>query len=108
MADTLIERVTGRPAAVLAPIAVNLVLSDETLLGGGSAPADVSGYGPIPAAVARAMVASAVVDQRSRATPRRLYTRPRSDALVAVESRARRFPRGLASSSSRAINVAPG
>ncbi|MDT5146379.1 MAG: hypothetical protein QOC58_1024, partial [Mycobacterium sp.] len=41
MADTLVERVTGRDAAVPAPIAVNVVLSDETLLGGGSAPAEV-------------------------------------------------------------------
>ena len=41
MADTLVERVTGRAAAVPAPIAVNLVLSDETLLGGDSAPAEV-------------------------------------------------------------------
>jgi len=96
MADTLVERVTGRDAAVPAPIAVNLVLSDETLLGGDSAPADISGYGPIPAAVARAMVAGALTDRRSRATLRRLYAHPRSGALVAMESRARLFPRGLA------------
>jgi hypothetical protein len=96
MADTLVERVTGRDAAVPTPIAVNLVLSDETLLGGNSAPADVCGYGPIPAAVARAMVSSAIDDRRSRATLRRLYAHPRSGALVAMESRARLFPRGLA------------
>ncbi|BAX92749.1 HNH endonuclease [Mycobacterium shigaense] len=53
MADTLVARITGRDATVPAPIAVNLVLSDETLLGGSAAPGDVSGYGPIPAAVAR-------------------------------------------------------
>ena len=96
MADTLVERITGRPATVPTPIAVNVVLSDETLLGGGSAPADVCGYGPIPAAVARAMVAGAVTDRRSKATLRRLYAHPRSGALVAMESRARRFPAGLA------------
>ncbi|OIN79573.1 HNH endonuclease [Mycobacterium malmoense] len=96
MADTLVERVTGRDAAVPVPVAVNLVLSDETLLGGDSAPADVSGYGPIPAAVARAMVSNAVTDRRSRATLRRLYAHPRVGALVAMESRARLFPRGLA------------
>lgn len=96
MADTLVERVTGREAAVATPIAVNLVLTDETLLGGGSVPADLSGYGPIPAAVARAMVFSAVSDRRSRATLRRLYAHPRSGALVSMESRARLFPRGLA------------
>lgn len=96
MADTLVERVTGRGATVPTPIAVNLVLSDETLLGGDDAPADLGGYGPIPAAVARAMVISAVTDRRSRATLRRLYAHPRAGALVAMESRARIFPRGLA------------
>ncbi len=96
MADTLVERVTGRDTAVPTPIAVNLVLSDETLLGGDSAPAEICGYGPIPAAVARAMVCSAVADRRSRATLRRLYAHPRAGALVAMESRARLFPRGLA------------
>ena len=53
MADTLVERTTGRSAAAPTPIAVNLVLSDETLFGGSNAPANVSDYGPIPAAVAR-------------------------------------------------------
>jgi hypothetical protein len=96
MADTLVERVTGRDAAVATPIAVNLVLTDETLLGGDRTPADICGYGPIPAAVARAMVARAVEDRRSRATLRRLYAHPRSGALVSMESRARLFPRGLA------------
>jgi hypothetical protein len=96
MADTLVERVTGRDTAVPTPIAVNLVLSDETLLGGDSAPADVYGYGPVPAAVARAMVSRAIADRRSRATLRRLYAHPRAGALVAMESRARLFPRGLA------------
>jgi hypothetical protein len=96
MADALVERVTGRSAAVATPIAVNLVLSDESLVGGSSAPADVSGYGPIPAAVARELVSGAVNDERSRATLRRLYAHPASGALVAMESRARLFPRGLA------------
>ncbi|OBA74393.1 HNH endonuclease [Mycobacterium sp. 1554424.7] len=96
MADTLFERITGRPADVPEPIAVNLVLTDDTLLGGANAPADVSGYGPIPAAVARTLVSSAVGDRRSRATLRRLYAHPRSGALIAMESRARLFPRGLA------------
>ncbi|MEY8017485.1 HNH endonuclease [Mycobacterium servetii] len=96
MADTLIERITGRPAVVPDPVAVNLVLSDDTLLGGDDAPAEVAGYGPIPAAVARNLVHNAAADARSRATLRRLYVHPRSGALVAMESRARLFPRGLA------------
>lgn len=96
MADTLVERVTGRSATVPTPIAVSLVLTDETLLGGDDAPADISGYGPIPATVARSMIGSAATDRRSRATLRRLYAHPRAGALVAMESRARIFPRGLA------------
>jgi hypothetical protein len=96
MADTLVERVTGRPSDVAEPVAVNLVLSDETLLAGDNWPAVVEGYGPIPAAVARRLVDGAVADDRSRCTLRRLYRHPTSGALVAMESRSRRFPKGLA------------
>src|SRR5277367_2215783 len=96
MADTLVGRVTGRSAAAATPIAVNLVLSGETLLGGSTAPAAVSGYGPIPAAVARDLISGAVSDERSRAMLRRLYAHPGSGGLVAMESRARLFPQGLA------------
>jgi Domain of unknown function (DUF222) len=96
MADTFVERVTGRSAAIATPIAVNLVVTADTLLGDASVPADIGGYGPIPAAVARGLVLDAVTDTRSRATLRRLYANPDSGALVTMESRARRFPRGLA------------
>jgi hypothetical protein len=96
MADALVARVTGRDAAVPTPIAVNLVMSDQTLLGADDTAAELSGYGPVPAAVARTMVHAAVADRRSRATLRRLYAHPSSGALTAMESRARLFPRGLA------------
>ncbi|OBK34472.1 HNH endonuclease [Mycobacterium sp. 1165196.3] len=96
MADTLVERVTGCPAEVAQPVAVNLVISDESLFGAAPTAANVDGYGPIPAAVARQLVNGAVLDPRSRATLRRLYRHPRSGALVAMESRARRFPKSLA------------
>ncbi|MCV7099655.1 HNH endonuclease [Mycobacterium palustre] len=96
MADALIERVTGRPAEAAPPIAVNLLISDATLLGGDDSAAVVDGYGPIPAAVARRLVGDAALDSRSRATLRRLYRHPGSGALVGMESRARRFPKGLA------------
>jgi len=96
MADTLAERVTGRPADAPTPVTVNLVMSDQALLGGGEDPAVIDGYGPVPAAVARSLVGLSATDRRSYAALRRLYARPRTGALVAVESRARRFPRGLA------------
>ncbi len=96
MADTLVERVTSRPAEAAEPVAVNLVLTDETLLAGDDTPAVVNGYGPIPAAVARRLIEKATGDKRSRATLRRLYRHPKSGQLVAMESRSRFFPRGLA------------
>src|SRR4051812_38104564 len=96
MADTLVERVTGRSADVPVPVAINLVMSDEGLLAGGADPAWITEYGPMPAAIARRLIGLAVRDGRSRATLRRLYKHPASGALVAMESRARLFPRGLA------------
>ncbi|WP_328356645.1 DUF222 domain-containing protein [Mycobacterium sp. NBC_00419] len=96
MADALVERVTGRPADQPVPVAVNLVISDQALLGAEHAAAAIVGYGSVPSAVAQAMVLDAVDDQRSRATLRRLYATPASGALVAMESRSRIFPKGLA------------
>jgi hypothetical protein len=96
MADTFVERVTGRPAEVPVPVAVELVITDETLLSGDTTPARVPGYGPIPAAIACRLAADAAGDERSKATLRRLYRHPTSGALVAMESRARLFPKGLA------------
>ncbi|MDT5103816.1 MAG: hypothetical protein QOI25_1329 [Mycobacterium sp.] len=96
MADTLIERITGHPADAAMPVAVNLVITDESLLAGSTVPGSIAGYGPVPAAVARRLVDKAVTDKRSRATLRRLYRHPRSGALVAMESRSRLFPKGLA------------
>ena len=96
MADTLVERVTGRPAEVPTPIAVDVVITDEALFGDDSTSAQVPGYGPIPAAVARRLAADAIADERSKATLRRLFRHPSSGALVAMESRARLFPKALA------------
>ena len=96
MADTLVERVTGRPADACAPVALNLVMSDQALWGQDNAPAVLDGYGPIPASLAQRLVRDAVVDERSVATLRRLYRDPKSGSLVAMESRSRVFPKGLA------------
>lgn len=96
MADTLVERVTGRPADVPVPVDIGIVIDDDTLLGDSDEPADVESYGPVPADIARQMVGDAVADKRSRATLRRLYRHPKSGGLVAMESRSRAFPPGLA------------
>src|SRR5262245_24787641 len=96
MADTLVERVTGRAAAEPESVALNLVMSDQALWGQDTAPAVLDGYGPIPASLAQRLVRDAVVDKRSLATLRRLYRHPKSGSLVGMESRSRLFPKGLA------------
>ncbi len=92
MADTLVERLTGQAHADDVPVQVNLVMTDTSLLAGDPEPAAIPGYGPVPAAIARHLAA------RGPALTwlRRLYTRPADGRLVALESRARRFPSGLA------------
>jgi hypothetical protein len=96
MADTLVERVTGRPADQPVPVSVNVVISDQALVGVEDVTAVIAGYGSVPSALARNLIADAVADQRSHATLRRLYATPATGALVALESRARVFPKGLA------------
>jgi hypothetical protein len=46
--------------------------------------------------VAQRLVRDAVVDERAVAALRRLYRNPKSGSLVAMESRSRFFPKGLA------------
>jgi hypothetical protein len=94
MADTLVQRILNPAETQTSATAVmiNLVVSDRVLLGGAAGSAFVDGYGPIPGDLAREMVAEA----RDRAWLRRLYEAPASGDLVAMDSRARRFPAGLA------------
>lgn len=101
MADTLVEQVmrlnsstasTTRGAPV-APVSVNIVISDRALLAGADDPAHLEGYGPIPAAVARQLVRQA--EEAGVAAIRRLYARPGTGELVAMDSRARIFPAAL-------------
>lgn len=96
MADTVVERVTGRAAGRPVPLTVNLVMADTTLAGDDDAPAWLAGYGPIPAGFARTLTGDAAADTAVKTMLRRLYRHPRSGQLVAMESRARLFPRGLA------------
>lgn len=96
MADTLVGRVTGRAADEPVPVAVNLVISDQALLGVQGGGAAVAGYGSVPASVAQRLIVEAVNCPESLATLRRIYGSPTTGALVAMESRSRIFPKGLA------------
>jgi hypothetical protein len=92
MADTLVERLTGQTTAPDVPVAVNLLITDQTLLEHGAEPAHLDGYGPIPAPTARELISGP-----SGTTPmwlRRLFTAAETGQLVAMESRARFFTNG--------------
>jgi hypothetical protein len=95
MADTLVERVPGQSRADATPVAVQVVMTDASLLDGDPTPAHVTGYGPVPAAWARDLIAQAL-DSPTRAWLRRLFAHPVSGRLVAMDSRLRRVPEGLA------------
>jgi hypothetical protein len=90
MADTLVERITGQTKATGVPVQVNLVMTDQALLGregrGLHEPAHLEGYGPIPAALGRDLSRAA-----DKAWIRRLFTSPRSGELVAMDAKARLF-----------------
>ncbi len=101
MADTLFERITGRPAESPVPVSLNLVMTSRALLDprsedGGQEPAWLDGYGIVPAGWAGDHVWGACADKRSALWVRRLFTHPASGQLVAMDSRSRTAPAGLA------------
>ena len=93
MADALVERVTGQSRADAVPVTVSLVMSDATLMGSGHAGAVLDGYGPVPAQVARTLVANGL--DADAAWVRRIYSDP-GGRLVRASSRDRFHPDGLA------------
>ena len=102
MADTLVERITGRAEARGTRIEVQLVMTDRALFQGDAEPAELAGYGVVPAGWARKLVlaeAGSGTAPGSRGSAeawlRRIYTAPGSGELIAMDSRARRFPAGM-------------
>jgi hypothetical protein len=87
MVDTLVERATGQSSASDVPLEVELVMSTDTLLGESDEPAQVAGQGPIPAVLARRLVR----DTKAAVWLRRLFVKPDSGQLVAMDSHRRRF-----------------
>jgi hypothetical protein len=129
MADTLVERLTGQAAAAAVPVEIGLTMTAEALLsaadpdtdsgsgaGGSQTPAELDGYGPIPADLALDLIASGAdaatasrtgrtgrtdtpgtnVEARIAVWVRRILTDPVDDTVVAVDTRRRRFDAGLA------------
>ncbi len=97
MADTLVTGILAARAggAPVVPVALDLVMTDHDLFGTGDEPALLDGFGPIPAELARELVADACT-RRERVWLRRLYAHPSTGELVAAEARGRLFPDSLA------------
>lgn len=96
MADLLVTRALGQPGGrPQVPVMVNVVVSDQVLLGGSDTdgPGEVDGYGPVPGSLVRDL---ATGGPRAAVALRRLYARPADGGLVAMDSRSRCFPAGLA------------
>ncbi|TRW46892.1 DUF222 domain-containing protein [Georgenia yuyongxinii] len=105
MADTLVERVTGQAVAAAVPVEVQVVMTDRALLAGDDEPATIPGYGTVPAAWARLLVhertngagcAAGAEEEAVLVWLRRLFTAPSTGQLVALDSRRRSVPAGLA------------
>lgn len=92
MADTLVSRITGQEQAPAVPVEVHLVMTARSLLAGADDPAHLSGYGPVPASLARQII-SAPDDlaRRAQVWVRRLFTSPVTGDLVAMDSHRREF-----------------
>ncbi len=100
MADTLVDRVLERARqATTSPSGVGvdlgLVMTDASLFGDSDDPAHLTGYGPIPAELAREIMAHACTT-REDLWLRRLYTSPTTGELLTMDTRARRFLPSLA------------
>jgi hypothetical protein len=113
MADTLVQRLTGQTTATDVPVELNLIITDQTLFsgrpgeadtadaepadtaaepgsgqpGGGDEPAVLSGYGPLPAPLAREWLATSTAPVWLR----RLFREPGTGELIAMDSRRRCF-----------------
>lgn len=94
MADTAFARLTGREAVSGQPVTVNLTMPAEVLLGGAPGTAHLRDGGSLPAEIARTIVGRAT--GAGLAWVKRLYVTPETGAVVGLDSRARRFPEGLA------------
>ena len=96
MADLFVERLTGQSQAADVGVTVDVVLSDQTLLGGGNESALLPGLpgGTLPAQIARELIAHALRAETVNWI-RTLYTDP-AGRLVALSTKQRFVTAGLA------------
>ena len=90
MCNTAIERITGQKCADDIAVEIGTLMTQESLLGDEDVPAMLTGYGPVPAAIARQLATG------SKAWLRRLFTNPITGSLVDRDKTRRRFDGPLA------------
>lgn len=92
MADALVSRLTGRATGQPAPVdvRVNLMVPIESLIKDG--PGYLEGYGTIPGHLARDLITAC--PDKDGPLIRRIFTAPRHEELIGMESTARTY-RGL-------------
>lgn len=96
MADAMVEAIVrgaDGPSSDSAPtrtISLGLVMSDAALFGTSDEPSHLENFGPVPAELAREIVAGAVADDEE-VWLRRLYTSPQTGELVAMDAKGRGF-----------------
>ena len=101
MADTLVRRVLaphladagGGPAEV--PLHIHVVVPDTVLLGDRDGSGQVDGFGPVPGDLLREWIATHA-EQGVQDWVSRLYQRPQTGELVAMDKSGRRFDGKLA------------
>ena len=91
-ADLFVELLTGQLTGPGVTAELMVLMEDSTLFGDDDQPAWIPGHGPVPAKIIKDWLA----DPQMKAFLRRVYTRPSDGQLVAMESRRRAFPAGLA------------
>lgn len=97
MADTLVNKVlSAADDDASAPrVSLGLIMSDAALFGGSDDSAQLEGFGPIPAELAREIMTDAC-DTDEAVWLRRLYTGPATGELVSMDATGRFFRGSLA------------
>ncbi len=94
-ADTLVDSVlAGAAPRESGAVDLGLVMTDAALFGTSDEPAHVVGFGPVPAELAREIVAGAC-SRDERLWVRRLYAEPTNGELVSMDSTSRLFRNSL-------------
>lgn len=76
------------------PISLGLVMTDSALFGSCDEPAHIEGFGPVPAELARELLADSL-SREEKVWLRRLYIKPQTGELVSMDARGRYFENSL-------------